>query len=146
MSVEANIWYPQLFEYAEFSGVLTFPVLDQKCPFWPKLVQKIKIVSFRWNLIPKLIQICRIQCWCSLFVFRPEILFEEMRSKKGNCQLKLKFGTQNYLNMQNSMAVFTFSVLDQKYPFWPNLIQKVKIVLFRWNLIPRLIQICRIQC
>ena len=30
--------------------------------------------------------------------------------------------------MQNSMALFIFSVLDRKHPFWANLVQKIKIV------------------
>ena len=30
----------------------------------------------------------------------------------------LKFGTYVNLNMQNSIVVFTFSVLDEKKPFW----------------------------
>ena len=47
--------------------------------------------------------------------------------------------------MQNSMVVFTFSVLDWKYPFWANLVQKIKIVSLSWNLRIRLIGICRIQ-
>ena len=46
-----------------------FAVLDQKYPFWVNLVQKIKIVSFSWNLVLRLIQICRTQWWCSLFPF-----------------------------------------------------------------------------
>ena len=29
--------------------------------------------------------------------------------------------------MQNSVVIFTFAVLDQKYPLWANLIQKIKI-------------------
>ena len=29
--------------------------------------------------------------------------------------------------MQNSMAIFTFSVLDQKNPFWINLVKKSKL-------------------
>ena len=45
-----------------------------------------------------------------------------------NCQFELKFGTQINLNMQNSTAVFAFSRLDQKKPFWANLVQKIKIV------------------
>ena len=32
------------------------------------------------------------------------------------------------LNMQNSMVMFTFSVLDRKKPFWGNLIREIKIV------------------
>ena len=38
-----------------------------------------------------------------------------------------------------------FSVLDQKYSFWVNLVQKNKIVRLSWNLIPRLNRICTIQ-
>ena len=41
---------------------------------------------------------------------------------------KLKFVTQNNSNMENSMAMFTLSVLDRKYSFWANLVQKVKII------------------
>ena len=47
--------------------------------------------------------------------------------------------------MQNSMIMFTFSVLDRKYSFWANLVQKSKIVSLSWNLVPRLTWICRIQ-
>ena len=32
------------------------------------------------------------------------------------------------LNMQNSVVMFTFSDFDRKYPFWVNLVQKIKIV------------------
>ena len=43
--------------------------------------------------------------------------------------------------MQNSVVVFSFSVLDRKNPFWANLVQKIKIVSLSWNLVPRLIRI-----
>ena len=33
--------------------------------------------------------------------------------------------------MQNSMVVFTFSVLGRKYPFWANLVEKVKNCQFK---------------
>ena len=33
------------------------------------LVQKIKLVSWSWNLLPTLIWICSIEWWCSLFLF-----------------------------------------------------------------------------
>ena len=36
-------------------------------------------------------------------------------------------------------------VFDKKYPFWANLVQKLKIVSLRWNMGPRLIHIWRIQ-
>ena len=43
------------------------------------------------------------------------------------------------------MVIFKFSCLDRKYPFWSNLVQKFTIVCLRWNLIPRLIEICETQ-
>ena len=52
------------------------------------------------------------------FCFRPETPFlGKFGPKNQNCQFKLKFGTKTNSNMQNSMALFTFSVLDRKYPF-----------------------------
>ena len=53
--------------------VFTLSVLDRKHPFWVNLVQKIKIVSLIRSLIPRLIRICRILWWCSLFLFYTEI-------------------------------------------------------------------------
>ena len=50
----------------------TFSVLDRKHHFLENLVQKIKIASLSWNLVLKLIRICRIQWCCSFFCFRPE--------------------------------------------------------------------------
>ena len=44
-------------------------VFDRKHPFWANLVQKVKIVSLSWNLVPRLIRICRIQWCCSVFLF-----------------------------------------------------------------------------
>ena len=48
--------------------------------------------------------------------------------------------------MQNSMVGFTFSGLGWKHPFWANLAQQIENVSLSWNLVPRLIGICRIQC
>ena len=69
----------------------------------------------------------------AIFLFQTEnTLSEQVWSKNQNCQLKLKFGTNTNLNMQNSMVIFTFAVLDRKHPFWANLIQKIKIVSFEY--------------
>ena len=65
--------------------------------------------------------------------------------KYQNYQFKLKFGTYTNSNMQNSMVMFIFFVFDRKYPFWANLVQKVKIISWSWNLVARLIRICWIQ-
>ena len=55
-----------------------------------------------------------------------------------NCQyllLKVKLDTLTNLIMQNSMAVFTFLFLYQKRSFWVNLVQNVKILSLRLNLV-----------
>ena len=65
--------------------------------------------------------------------------------KNQNCQFKLKFGTKTNLNKRNSMMMFTFSVSDHKYRSWANFVQKFKIICSKWNLIQRLIWICKIQ-
>ena len=49
--------------------MFTFSVLDWKYTFWGSLIQKIKIVSWSWNLVSTLIWIRRIQWSCSLFLF-----------------------------------------------------------------------------
>ena len=73
--------------------LFTFSVFNRKYPFWVSLVQKLKIVSFSWNLVPGLIRICKIQWWYSFF-FRPEIPFlGKFGPKNQNCQFKLKSDT-----------------------------------------------------
>ena len=47
--------------------------------------------------------------------------------------------------MQNSMVIFPFFCFRQEYPFWANLVQKIKIVSLGWNFVPRLIWTCKIQ-
>ena len=39
----------------------------------------------------------------------------------------MKFDMKTNSNMQNSVVVFSFSVLDQKYSFWENFVHKNKI-------------------
>ena len=38
------------------------------------------------------------------------------------------------------MQSVIFCLLDQKYPFWANLVQKFQIVRLSWNLVPRQIR------
>ena len=101
-------------------------VFDWKYPFWVNLVQKLKNVSLSWNLVLRLIQICRM---FTFFCFSLEIPFwANLVQKNQNCQFELKFGTYTNLNMKNLMVVFTFSVLDKKNLFGANLILNTKIV------------------
>ena len=48
--------------------------------------------------------------------------------KNQKCLFKMKFGVQTNSNMMNLMVMFNFSLLDWKYIFWANLVQKTKIV------------------
>ena len=65
--------------------------------------------------------------------------------KNRNCPFKLKFGTKTNLDKRNSIMMLTFSVFDHKYLSWANLAQKFKIACSKWNLIQRLIRMCKTQ-
>ena len=73
LSVYAEIWYLDLYDYAEFNGSIhqnikivslswhlipmLISVLDGKPPFWANLVQNIKIVSLSSsNVVPTIIE------------------------------------------------------------------------------------------
>ena len=104
------------FEIGEFDGGIHFFCFRPETPFFGKFDSKSQ--NYQFNLVPRLIRICRVQCRCSL-CFRSETPFlGTFGPKNQNCQLKLKFGTKTNLNMQNSMVVFTFSVLYKKDRFW----------------------------
>ena len=51
----------------------------------------------------------------------------------------MKLGIYTNSNMLNLLVMFTFSVLERKYPFWANLVQKDKIVCLQCSLVLRLI-------
>ena len=66
------------------------------------------------------------------FNFRPEILFlRKFGPKIKNCLFKVKFVTKTNSNMQNSMAMFTFSVFDRKYCFLGKLDPKIQNCSFK---------------
>ena len=126
--------------------LLTFFVFEWKYPFWANLVQKIKIISWSWNLVPTQLEHAEFNGDVHSFCFWLEIPFlGKFSPKSQNYQLKLKFGTYTNSNMQNSIMLFSFFVFEWKYPFWANLVQKVKIISWSLNLVARLIRICRIQ-
>ena len=57
------------------------------------------------------------------------ILLGKFGPKNQYRQFNPKFGTQTNLNMSNLMVMFTFSVFDWKYPFWENLVPKLKTIV-----------------
>ena len=99
--------------------VFTFSVLERKHHFWANLVQKIKIVSLRWKLLPRQIWYADMQISMVVFFrFRRKILFlGKFRTKIQNCLFKMKFGAQTNLNMRNSIVICILFVLDQKTLF-----------------------------
>ena len=80
--------------------MLTFSVLDHKYFLGANLFQKLEIVSVSWKLAPRLIGICRIQWWCSFFLFKTGNAFlGKFGLKNQNCQFGLIFGTYTDSNM-----------------------------------------------
>ena len=59
--------------------------------------------------------------------------------KNENFWFTQKISIYANLNMQNLMVLFTFFFFGWKYRFWENLLQKNKIIILSWNLVPRLI-------
>ena len=86
------IWYVELLrKYV----VVTFSILDQNNGFGGNLVRKIKIISLSRNLVTRLISICEIQWWCSLFQFSTgNTSLGKFGPKNQNCQFELKFRTR----------------------------------------------------
>ena len=74
---------------------------------WADLVWKITIAYLRWNLIPRLIQICWIW-WSCLYIllWTANTLLSKFILKNHICLFKIKFGTETTLNMLNSMVMF----------------------------------------
>ena len=96
-------------------------------------------------MVPRLIRICGIPWWCSIFMFYSRNTFmNKFGPNNQNCQFKLKFDTTPNSNKQNFMVVFFFSALDQKYSFWAKLVQKIKLLSLGLILVPRLTRIYRI--
>ena len=128
-------------------ALFCFSALDQKHHLGVNLVQKIKLVSLSWNLVPRLIPThVELNGDVHFFVLDQKHTFwANLAPKFQNCLFKLKFRTSTNSNMQKSMALFNFSALDQKHHLGVNLVQKIKLVSLSWNLVPRLIPTCRIQ-
>ena len=139
-------WYLDYFEYAEFDIHAQYFRFRPKIPFLGKFVPKNQNYQFK----------LKFGSWPNLnilfsdavhfFCFWPKMHF------LGNfglncqyCQFKVKLDINTNANMQNSIAVFTFFVFDWERPFCANLVQNVKIVSLRLNLVASLIRICIIQ-
>ena len=123
-------------------AMLAVSTPDWNYPWWANLAQKINL---SWDLEPRQLY-AEFNGGVHFIRFRLKIPFlEKLGPKNQNCQFKLKFGNCPNSNTQNSIVMFTYSLLDRKSPFRANLVQKVKIVSLSWSLVSRLIRVPRIQ-
>ena len=76
--------------------------------------------------------------FCLIFTFfcdRTDVpCLRKLALKTPICPFKVNFGTtKTNWDMQNSMFMFTFSLINRKYLFWSkNLVQSFKFLCFKW--------------
>ena len=99
-------------------------------------------MSLSRNLVPSLIQICRIRWWFSFFLFQTRNTF------LGKFGLKIKIASWSWNLVPRPIGIRTtqwwcsfFSIFD---PFLGNLFQIFKIISWSWILEPRIIWMCRV--
>ena len=82
--------------------------------------------------------------WCSLFLFYTrKTLFRQIWSKK----IKIISLSGNLVPRPIWICriQWWYSLFLNIYPSWANMVQKFKIVWSKWNLIQRLIRICKVN-
>ena len=115
--------------------------------FWPEIpfLDKFEKKNCQFKLkFVGLIGVCRIQWWCSLFLFSTRNTFFWVNLIQKIKIVSLEFSTYTYLDMQYSMVVYLFCVFNWKHSFWANLVQQIRIISLSWNVAPGLIQTYRI--
>ena len=106
-------------------AVFTFFAFEHH--FFGNMVLNVRIISLNWNLVPRLIQICRVQRWSSLYCFQWKIPFlHKFGPKSQNCQFKLKFRRYLVLRLKFSSAkgasfhpAFIGNCPTISHMFWP---------------------------
>ena len=118
---------------ANFSNlmvVLTFSTLDGNHPFYANLVGNIKLFSLSFNFFLRPIKNLNTQNPVVVFTFSFLFFFFFF----------FFFVVRFFLfQMQNSVVVFTYSVLNWKHAVCLNLVQQFNIVSLSGSLVPRLI-------
>ena len=120
-------------------------VFDWKYHFWCEFGPKTQIIRLSWNILPRLIQICRNSWGCSLFLFLIANTFLCKFSQK----IKIVSLRWNLLRLMWIWRIqywySFFSVFDRKCTCFWKFTLKIKIVFWSWNLESRLVWICRIR-
>ena len=121
-------------------------VFDWKYHFWCEFGPKTQIIRLSWNILPRLIQICRNSWGCSLF------LFLTVNTFLGKLSKKIKIVSLRFLIVIRLMWIWRiqywysfFSIFDRKCTCFWKFALKIKIVFLSWNLESRLIWIWRIR-
>ena len=110
-------------------------------PFLGKFGPKIKTFSLNWNLVPRLMQICRIQWWFWFFPFSTmNTFFSKSGPKIQNC-LKRNLVPE----LIQICRIQWFLRFRLEIPFLANFVQNINTVSLSWSLVPRLIWIFRIK-
>ena len=141
LTVQDQISHLHKFKSLNSIVIFTFSVLDQKYTFWANLVQKLKSICSRGNLVFRLIQVCRFRWYFFVMLCMGNSTFSQIWSIKSKCIFKMKLGAQTNSNMLDSKVMFICPFLHQMYPLWTNVDKHIKIVFLRSNLSPRLLQI-----
>ena len=110
--------------YSEFDGNVHLSCFELEMA---NLVQEIKVVCCRWNLVLRLMQICWIQWWCSISPF-----WTYYRSFGYNWNIEI--GTYTNSTMMNLLVMLICFDLGEKYLFFASLVQKTKPNCLRWDL------------
>ena len=112
-------WYLDYFEYAKFDGDFPFFCFKWGIMFLGKFGRKKYLLK---------LEHAKFNGAINFFSFRLEIpLMGKFRPENQNYLYKLKFRIEYNSNILNLMVMFTFSVLDRKYPFR----EKYQICLFK---------------
>ena len=141
--VQADVWFLDYFEYAEFDVILhvfcfrlEITALGKFCPSNYNYQFKLKFGTETNSNI----QISMMVFSFSIF-YRKYTFGSDLIQKNQNCQFKLKFGTQANSHIQNLMknSMLTFIISDQKYPFQEYSVKKKAIVSSSLDLVHRLL-------
>ena len=129
-----------------FSLVL-FLLFKTGNPVWKQSwSKKIIIISLSQKLLPRLIQICRIQFWCWVFLLLTKITLSGRTWSKNS---KLFCSEWNLIPKLIRIFIiqwwYSFYLFKTGNTLFRKICQKIKIVSFSWNLVLRLIRLWTTQ-
>ena len=146
-----TVWWswnlvPRLIRICKFNGIVHNFYFRMEISFsGKKIFEKFKIVCLKWNLVPGLIWISKILWWCSLFLFSTRNIFLGKIGPKNQNYLKRNLLPRlaQICRIQCLCSFFRFFTGNTLFGQVKS--KNFKIVNLSWNLVLRLIRICRIR-